>query len=588
MLLRFLGTSPDSSSIIPLLTSLCQQICNNYNQSHEDIPQELSPLVQHFKNLLEVATQEKPLIIFLDSLDQLSGASGAHQLAWLPLSLPTNTKLVLSTLPDYYGILDKLRNMILTEGNFVQVKPLGQNLGSQILTSWLKNANRTVMAEQWTVVQEALEKCNLPLFVKLVFDEICRWRSTHKLQATTLAHTIHDSIMKLFDRIENQHGKILVSHALGLLTASKSGLSEAELEDLLSLDEKVLNDVYQYHLPPVRRIPPLLWTRIRSDLPNYFSEREADNVNVIYWYHRQFIEASKERYFRNLNFVQELHSLMADYFLGTWGGGKPKPFMYSELQRQRFFLESTNGEEDRKCPEQPLYFCDTKGNITRFNLRKLSEMPYHLLRAHRYDELYKEVLFSFSWLHAKLSCMPLQTVLGDFEDSLSYQYDRSVKLVADALRLSASVLTRYPDMLGPQIIGRLLPYYNSHERIQDLIAQCDTDGLDVNALVPAYHCLHTPGGPLQYSLEGHPFAPFGVAITSDTKYLISVSNLFIIWDLSTGDVFRQINPNMQGIMQNLCLAPDDKHGVSYTNNNQVNNTSASASHSGIQTFYFKG
>lgn len=54
---------------------------------------------------------------------------------------------------------------------------------------------------------------------------------------------------------------------IGYITASKSGLSEAELEDLLSLDEKVLNDVFQYHIPPVRRIPPLLWTRIRNDLP---------------------------------------------------------------------------------------------------------------------------------------------------------------------------------------------------------------------------------------------------------------------------------------------------------------------------------
>ena len=30
---------------------------------------------------------------------------------------------------------------------------------------------------------------------------------------------------------------------------------------------KVLDDIYQYHLPPTRRIPPLLWTRVRSDLP---------------------------------------------------------------------------------------------------------------------------------------------------------------------------------------------------------------------------------------------------------------------------------------------------------------------------------
>ena len=55
-----------------------------------------------------------------------------------------------------------------------------------------------------------------------------------------------------------------------------------------------------------------------------------------------------------------------------------------------------------------------------------------------------------------------------------------------------------------------------------------------------YHCMHTPGGPLQYSLEGHPFAPFGVGITSNAKYLISVSNIFIIWDLTNGDVYRQV------------------------------------------------
>ena len=75
-------------------------------------------------------------------------------------------------------------------------------------------------------------------------------------------------------------------HALAYITAAKSGLSETELEDLISLDDRVLDDVYQYHLPPVRRIPPLLWTRIRNDLPNYLSEREADGVSVLNWYHR--------------------------------------------------------------------------------------------------------------------------------------------------------------------------------------------------------------------------------------------------------------------------------------------------------------
>ena len=66
------------------------------------------------------------------------------------------------------------------------------------------------------------------------------------------------------------------------------GLSETELEDLLSLDDLVLNDIYQYHLPPSRRIPPLLWTRLRADLPGYLADNDADGVVVINWYHRQF------------------------------------------------------------------------------------------------------------------------------------------------------------------------------------------------------------------------------------------------------------------------------------------------------------
>lgn len=77
---------------------------------------------------------------------------------------------------------------------------------------------------------------------------------------------------------------------MAYITAAKSGLSESELEDLISLDDKVLDDVYQYHLPPVRRIPPLLWTRIRNDLPNYLSEREADGVSVMNWYHRYYLQ----------------------------------------------------------------------------------------------------------------------------------------------------------------------------------------------------------------------------------------------------------------------------------------------------------
>ena len=64
---------------------------------------------------------------------------------------------------------------------------------------------------------------------------------------------------------------------------------------------------------------------------------------------------------------------------------------------------------------QPLVYLDKDGFLSRFNLRKFSELPFHLIRARRYDDLFSEVLFNYSWLHAKLSSSPLDTVIADFQ-----------------------------------------------------------------------------------------------------------------------------------------------------------------------------
>lgn len=59
---------------------------------------------------LSSATTEKPLVIFLDSLDQLAVDDGARQMVWLPNKLPENVKMVLSTLPEEkYEVYPQLR-----------------------------------------------------------------------------------------------------------------------------------------------------------------------------------------------------------------------------------------------------------------------------------------------------------------------------------------------------------------------------------------------------------------------------------------------------------------------------------------------
>ena len=68
----------------------------------------------------------------------------------------------------------------------------------------------------------------------------------------------------------------------------------------------------------------------------------------------------------------------------------------------RFGLKSKEAAEDRQLPEQPLHFLTNTGELVRYNLRKLGELPYHLARAGRTQDLLTHCLFNYDWLYAKV------------------------------------------------------------------------------------------------------------------------------------------------------------------------------------------
>ena len=67
-------------------------------------------MVEDFKDLMAMASKKKPLVILLDSLDQLDVVDGGRHLHWLPRKLPPHVRLVLSTLPqEQYGCFPRLK-----------------------------------------------------------------------------------------------------------------------------------------------------------------------------------------------------------------------------------------------------------------------------------------------------------------------------------------------------------------------------------------------------------------------------------------------------------------------------------------------
>ncbi|XP_059080387.1 NACHT and WD repeat domain-containing protein 2-like [Tigriopus californicus] len=601
---RFLGTTPNCSNVTSSLLSICQQLCYNLEIPIEDIPEEFVPLKNFFRILLDQAGRMDLVIVILlggtgsccsklfrcrsliDILDALetffvnSYENGAT--SWIPKELPENVKIILSITQEPGKTIrgqevEKFLKRVAFQDseNLLEIGELGPALSQLILTEWLQGINRKLNNFQWRVVMNALHICSLPLFLYLCFLEVKNWKSYFLEEETKIPLSIDMTISNKYEQLERRFGKRLVGHALGFITASKLGLSESELEDILCLDDLVLTDVFHNFIPQVRRIPPILWTKIRREIQNHFIENEADGVRVLVWAHKHFRHASRRKYLNAPETRKYLHSLLCDYFLGIFSNGKEKPYRYTEVQRQRFKLKGRVGQADRRVPVQPNVFTTDESNgKTRYNLRKFSELPYHLVKAGRSEDLCHQVLFNYQWIHSKISARPIDRVLDDFAMALAACAETEplriqILLVMCAFRLSRTVLDKFPDMIAPHLVGRLLPSIRNYNLIRNLILQCDSSGLKHNCLSPLSHCMESPGGPLLYSLEGHRFAIFGCSLTNDKRYVVSISTRLISWDLKTSEVCRDIDPQPTGIMLGMALSDDSQYAAAFTSSHQL-------------------
>jgi hypothetical protein len=132
-----------------------------------------------------------------------------------------------------------------------------------------------------------------------------------------LSPDISGILYDMFARLEAErnHGRTLVSHALGYLAASRHGLTETEVLDVLSADKEVMADFRKRSpkSPTSERLPVVVWARLCADIEPYMTQRLADGTTVLTFYHRQVGEAVTTRYSPE----QEkcgFHDALATYF----------------------------------------------------------------------------------------------------------------------------------------------------------------------------------------------------------------------------------------------------------------------------------
>ncbi|HJW75779.1 MAG TPA: AAA family ATPase, partial [Thermoleophilia bacterium] len=291
-------------------------------------------LVQQLPEKLALANTGKPLWVFLDALDQLSDANNARSLVWLPEKIPENVHIVVSTTPG--ECLANLQRK-LDDDHVVELEPMPVGEGAQLLDKWLADAGRRLSGEQRDALLAAFAECPVPLYLRLAFEEARRWSSGAGVQP--LAADTPGLIRQMFARLADpaNHGPELVERVLGLLAASRYGLSEEELLGALAWDDDYWRQFvaeYAYHdLPQTmrgsererwrRRIPVAVWSRLYYDLEPYLSEREVEGARLLAFYHRQLGEVAYLDYLADREASDDARATVADIETGLHAGTLP-------------------------------------------------------------------------------------------------------------------------------------------------------------------------------------------------------------------------------------------------------------------------
>lgn len=107
-----------------LVCDLLPQLSAVLDEDHNLIPGDFPSIVAHFKLLLCRATSERPILIMLDGIDQLSPEDGASGVSWLPLQVPPHVKIILSTSSEIkYRCYPALQSLLSKyPGNMVEVR----------------------------------------------------------------------------------------------------------------------------------------------------------------------------------------------------------------------------------------------------------------------------------------------------------------------------------------------------------------------------------------------------------------------------------------------------------------------------------
>lgn len=280
---------------------------------------------------------------------------------------------------------------------------------------------------------------------------------------TSIPDGVHSSISALLDNLEQKHGPALVNRAVCYLALSRTGLTEAELADLLSRDIKVLSG-YLWQgdkAPSVIKVPQIDVETLLLDLRRFLIQRTAGGLQVLSWASRHFKLVITKKYLFTIEARKEIHSAMADYFSSRCAYGNAKPRLITKK-----FLPNDESVQmtaciDRQPSNQPFDFPNSSKEGSQVNVRTILELPHHLQESEKWEQMEAEVLMSFRFHETMVQAGYLGDLIAMLESKDIQCHSHLSKeraFITSILKSGACFLQSSPLHLATVMETNILPY----------------------------------------------------------------------------------------------------------------------------------
>ena len=298
---HFIGANPYSADWAAMLRRIIGELKRRYG-IEGDIPADPKQLKSGFANWLYKASssaskRNEKIIIILDGLNQLEERDGASDPDWLPPTIPENIRIFLSTLPGRMSDYLMKRELPVFE-----IRPLTDDEKKILIGQYLSVYGKSLDGSRIEKIASSKQTSN-PLFLRSLLDELIVFGFHENLDRAIDYYLSSKTIPELFERILKRVERDyeiewpgIAEDALRAIWASRRGLSEEELSDLLGVGDNPM---------PRSQLTELL-AGIEA-----FLVRRAELLNFGHDYIRQ---AVLNRYLSSDDKRTNAHLKLADYF----------------------------------------------------------------------------------------------------------------------------------------------------------------------------------------------------------------------------------------------------------------------------------